>query len=105
LEVFQIGARVGYGIPFGESGWIRAAGGFGYGKRKDSLSFSVSETLDLSFYENNSVFTYDILLSLGYEMALGLDAFVAYRLLGTSANEDFGSVAMHLFEIGLGANF
>ena len=105
LEVFQIGARVGYGVPFGESGWIRAAGGFGYGKRKDHVSFTVSETLDLSFYEPNSVFTYDFLLSLGYEMAMGLDAFVAYRLLGTSDNGDFGSVAMHLFELGLGANF
>ncbi|SVD79500.1 uncharacterized protein METZ01_LOCUS432354, partial [marine metagenome] len=35
LEVFQIGARIGYGLPFGESGWLRAAGGFGYAKRKD----------------------------------------------------------------------
>ena len=106
LEVFQIGVRVGYGVPFGESGWIRAAGGFGYGKRKDSVSFTPSKTVgEKSFYENTSVFTYDILLSLGYEMAMGLDAFLAYRLLGTSDNGDFGSVAMHLFELGLGANF
>lgn len=105
LEVFQIGARVGYGVPFGESGWIRAAGGFGYGKRKDYVSITEAGLGIPDFYENNSVFTYDLLLSLGYEMALGLDAFLAYRLLGTSDNGDFGSVAMHLFEVGLGANF
>jgi hypothetical protein len=108
LEVFQIGARIGYGIPFGESGWIRAAGGFGYGKRKDYVSFTDPDLSNIDgfpLYENNSVFTYDLLLSLGYEMAMGLDAFLAYRLLGTSDNGDFGSVAMHLFELGLGANF
>ena len=105
LEVFQIGARVGYGVPFGESGWVRAAGGFGYGKRKDYVSITEPGLGIPDFYENNSVFTYDLLLSLGYEMALGLDAFLAYRLLGTSDNGDFGGVAMHLFEVGLGANF
>ena len=105
LEVFQIGARVGYGVPFGESGWIRAAGGFGYGKRKDYITITEPGITIPDFYENNSVFTYDLLLSLGYEMAMGLDAFVAYRLLGASDNGDFGSVAMHLFELGLGANF
>jgi len=106
LELFQVGARIGYGVPFGESGWIRAAGGFGYGKRKDSVSFTPSKSVGVtSYYEPNSVFTYDLLLSLGYEMALGLDAFLAYRLLGTSDNGDFGGVAMHLFEVGLGANF
>jgi hypothetical protein len=104
LEVFQIGARIGYGLPFGESGWLRAAGGFGYAKRKDYVSMTEFSYIP-DFYENNSVFTYDLLFSLGYEMAMGLDAFVAYRLLGTSSNGDFGSIAMHLFELGLGANF
>jgi hypothetical protein len=38
LEVFQIGARVGYGIPFGEKGWFRVAGGFGFANRRDVLN-------------------------------------------------------------------
>ena len=38
-------------------------------------------------------------------MAMGLDGFVAYRLLGSSDNGGFGKVAMHLFELGLGSNF
>ena len=103
MELYQAGARVGYGVPFGESGWIRAAGGFGYGKRKDYLAPGISPGHD--FYEPNSVFSYDLLLSMGYEMAMGLDGFIAYRLLGASDNGKFGSIAMHLFEVGLGANF
>ena len=103
MELYQAGARVGYGVPFGESGWIRAAGGFGYGKRKDYMSVSGIPVSD--FFENNSVFSYDLLLSMGYEMAMGLDGFIAYRLLGASDNGKYGNIAMHLFEVGLGANF
>ena len=103
VELFQIGARAGYGIPVGESGWIRAAGGFGYGKRRDFLS--LGPPLGESFGNSDSAFTYDLLFSLGYEIEWGLDAFLAYRLLGSSGNGDFDKVAMHLFELGLGANF
>ena len=104
MELFQAGARIGYGIPFGESGWFRAAGGFGYGKRKDYVSLAAIPFIE-DKYENNSVFSYDLLVSMGYEMAMGLDGFVAYRLLGASGNGNYSSVAMHLFEVGLGANF
>ena len=103
VELFQIGARAGYGLPVGESGWIRAAGGFGYGKRRDFLALGAP--LDLSYGNTDSAFTYDLLFSLGYEIEWGLDAFLAYRLLGSSGNGDFDKVAMHLFEVGLGANF
>ncbi len=102
-ELFQIGARAGYGLPVGDSGWIRAAGGFGYGKRRDSLS--LGPPLGESFGNSESAFTYDLLFSLGYEIEWGLDVFLAYRLLGSSANGDFDKMAMHLFELGLGANF
>ena len=99
-ELFQIGARAGYGLPVGDSGWIRAAGGFGYGKRRDFLS--LGPPLGESFGNSDSAFTYDLLFSLGYEIEWGLDAFLAYRLLGSSGNGDFDKVAMHLFELGLG---
>ena len=102
LEVFQIGARVGYGIPFGNKGWFRTAGGFGFSSRRDVLDI---ETPNLSFVSSETTFTYDLLLGLGYEVGMGLDAFLAYRLLGVSENGDFDSVAMHLFQVGLGANF
>ena len=102
LEVFQIGARVGYGIPFGNKGWFRTAGGFGFSSRRDVLDIG---TPNLSFVSSETTFTYDLLLGLGYEVGMGLDAFLAYRLLGVSENGDFDSVAMHLFQVGLGANF
>jgi len=102
LEVFQIGARVGYGVPFGNNGWFRTAGGFGFSSRRDVLDI---ETPNRSFVSSETTFTYDLLLSLGYEVGMGLDAFLAYRLLGVSENGDFDSVAMHLFQVGLGANF
>ena len=106
LEVFQIGTRLGYGIPFGDKGWFRLAGGFGFANRRDVLN--VEQVLGLgvkSYFNSETAFTYDLLLSLGYEVGMGLDAFLAYRLLGVSENEDFDSVAMHLFQVGLGANF
>jgi hypothetical protein len=103
IELFQVGARVGYGLPVGESGWIRAAGGFGYGKRRDFLA--MGPPLGESYGSSESAFTYDLLFSLGYEIEWGLDVFLAYRLLGSSENGDFNKVAMHLFELGLGANF
>ena len=103
VELFQVGARVGYGLPVGESGWIRAAGGFGYGKRRDFLD--LTPHIDESYGPSESAFTYDLLFGLGFEMEWGLDAFLAYRLLGSSGNGSFDKVAMHLFELGLGANF
>tara|TARA_B100001057_G_scaffold162528_2_gene163184 strand:- start:2888 stop:3913 length:1026 start_codon:yes stop_codon:yes gene_type:complete len=105
IELFQIGARAGYGLPVGESGWVRAAGGFGYGKRRDFLSIQPISIPSMSYGNTDSAFTYDLLFSFGYEIEWGLDAFLAYRLLGSSGNGDFDKVAMHLFEVGLGANF
>ena len=101
LEIFQIGARVGYGIPFGEKGWFRVAGGFGFASRRDVINILNSD----SYLSSETAFTYDLLLGLGYEVGMGLDAFLAYRLLGVSENGNFDSVAMHLFQVGLGANF
>ena len=104
LEVFQIGTRLGYGIPFAEKGWFRVAGGFGFASRRDAINVENGLT-NPSFVSSETAFTYDLLLGLGYEVGMGLDAFLAYRLLGVSENGDFDSVAMHLFQVGLGANF
>ena len=101
LEVFQIGTRLGYGVPFSERGWFRVAGGFGFASRRDVINISSGS----SYLSSETTFTYDLLLGLGYEVGMGLDAFLAYRLLGVSENGDFDSVAMHLFQVGLGANF
>lgn len=102
MDVFQLGARVGYGIPMGDSGWVRVAGGFGLGKRQDFIRI---DQISQAYSSNETSFTYDLLFSLGYETQMGLDAFLAYRLLGISSNGEFGKMAMHLFELGLGSNF
>ena len=105
LESFQIGTRIGYAIPFGEKGWFRTAGGFGFANRRDVLNIQIPLTNNSAYISSETAFTYDLLLGLGYEVGLGLDGFLAYRLLGISDNGDFDSVTMHLFQVGLGANF
>ena len=102
LDFFQIGTRIGYAIPFGDKGWFRTAGGFGLANRRDAINIDATNQ---SYINSETAFTYDLLLSLGYEVGMGLDAFLAYRLLGVSENGNFDSVAMHLFQVGLGANF
>ena len=58
-----------------------------------------------TFLESETIFTYDFLFSLGYEVKKDLDAFVAYRVLGMVSKGDFDESAMHLLQLGLGANF
>ena len=101
LEIFQIGTRVGYGIPFGEKGWFRVPVALALQVVVMLLTYIATQ----SYLSSETAFTYDLLLSLGYEVGMGLDAFLAYRLLGVSENGNFDSVAMHLFQVGLGANF
>ncbi len=103
LDVFQIGTRIGYAIPFGQKGWFRTAGGFGFASRRDAVN--IIDFNNRSYASSETAFTYDLMLGLGYEVGLGLDGFLAYRLLGVSENGNFDSVAMHLFQVGLGANF
>ena len=96
LESFQIGTRIGYAIPFGEKGWFRTAGGFGFANRRDVLNIQIPPN-NSAYISSETAFTYDLLLGLGYEVGLGLDGFLAYRLLGISDNGGFDSVTMHLF--------
>ena len=35
-EYTNAGARLGYGIPYGERGWLKAAFGFGFAQRRTS---------------------------------------------------------------------
>ena len=89
---FLLARRDGFGL----------AGGFGFASRRDVINILQRSE---SYLSSETAFTYDLLLSLGYEVGMGLDAFLAYRLLGVSENGNFDSVAMHLFQVGLGANF
>lgn len=103
-ELFNGGARLGYGLPFGEGGWFRLATGVGFANRKDILSLDQLGTIT-TYLGSETIFTYDFLFSLGYEMKKDLDVFVAYRILGLYSKGDFDESTMHLLEFGLGANF
>jgi hypothetical protein len=103
-ELFNGGARLGYGLPFGTGGWFRFASGVGFANRKDVLNLALGPTIT-TFLESETIFTYDFLFSLGYEFKKDLDVFVAYRVLGTVSKGDFDESTMHLLEFGLGANF
>lgn len=103
-ELFNCGARIGYGLPFGNNGWFRFASGIGLVHRKDILNLNQFFEFQTVISSEN-IFSYDVLFSLGYEMKKGLDMFMAYRFLGQSAKGDFDEATMHLLEFGLGANF
>jgi hypothetical protein len=103
-ELFNGGARLGYGLPFGTGGWLRFASGVGFANRKDVLNLDVGPIIT-TFLDSETIFTYDFLFSLGYEFKNDLDFFVAYRILGLDARGDFDEATMHLLEFGLGANF
>jgi len=103
-ELFNGGARLGYGLPFGEGGWFRLAAGVGFANRKDILNLDQLGTIT-TYLGSETIFTYDFLFSLGYEVKKDLDAFVAYRVLGMVSKGDFDESAMHLLQLGLGANF
>ena len=103
-ELFNGGARLGYGLPFGEGGWFRLATGVGFANRKDILNLDQLGMIT-TYLGSETIFTYDFLFSLGYEFKKDLDFFVAYRILGLDAKGDFDEATMHLLEFGLGANF
>lgn len=103
-ELFNGGARLGYGLPFGEGGWFRLATGVGFANRKDILNLDQLGMIT-TYLGSETIFTYDFLFSLGYEFKKDLDFFVAYRILGLDARGDFDEATMHLLEFGLGANF
>lgn len=103
-ELFNIGSRIGYGLPFGDGGWFQIASGVGFASREDVLNQDklLSFGSDIS---SESLFTYDFLFSLGYEVKKDLDVFVAYRVLAMIGKGNFEDATMHLLELGLGANF
>ena len=103
-ELFNGGARLGYGLPFGDGGWFRFATGIGFANRKDVLNLDQLGEIS-TYYGTETIFTYDFLFSLGYEIKKDLDVFVAYRVLAMNGKGDFDEATMHLLELGLGANF
>ena len=103
-EIIVVGARAGYGFPLGEDGWLRMGLGVGIGSRDDevtNLTFPSSSPSPT----DHSVFTYDVLLGLGYAFTEDFSGHLGYRFLGTTDNGDFGPLRNHLIELAFGADF
>ncbi|MAK47299.1 MAG: hypothetical protein CMI24_08660 [Opitutae bacterium] len=106
MEATRIGTRIGYGMPFGERGWYKGAVGFGFANRRHSVNVSINSLpLSSGGSSSESVFTYDFLAAIGYELGIGWDAILSYQLLAMSGFKEFDEVSIHLFELGLGKNF
>ena len=111
-EYTNVGARLGYGIPYGERGWLKSAIGFGFAQRRTSSDLLTvysrsgsTSTADLFSSESESVFTYDLLLAMAYELGIGWDAVLSYRFMNMDEYESFDDLSVHFFELGLGKNF
>lgn len=102
-EITNLGARLGYGVPLGEKGSIRAAAGFGFAERRTISNFSGNITSSLG--ETATLFSYDFLVAMAYEIGIGWDASLAYRVLNVNEYLAYDAISAHLFEIGLTKNF
>ena len=104
-EATNIGARLGYGLPFGESGWFKSSLGFGFAQRRSSYTVFLNGSEISSISKSESVFTYDLLLAMAYELGIGWDAVLSYRFMNMDEYESFDDLSVHLLELGLGKNF
>jgi hypothetical protein len=102
-EITNLGARLGYGVPLGEKGSIMAAAGFGFAERRTISNFSGNITSSLG--ESATLFSYDFLVAMAYEVGIGWDASLAYRVLNVNEYLAYDAISAHLFEIGLTKNF
>lgn len=102
-EITNLGARLGYGVPLGEKGSIRAAAGFGFAERRTISNFSGNIASSLG--ETATLFSYDFLVAMAYEIGIGWDASLAYRVLNVNEYLAYDAISAHLFEIGLTKNF
>ena len=103
-ELFNFGTRIGLWFNFW--GWwvvSALASGIGYAN-SDVLNRDMIFSFG-TIVSSESIFTYDFLFSLGYEIKKDLDVFFAYRVLAMNGKGDFDEATMHLLELGLGANF
>ena len=107
-EYTNVGARLGYGIPYGERGWLKAAFGFGFAQRRtsaDVFTLLSNTIVNSATSASESVFTYDFLVAMAYELGIGWDAVLSYRFMNMDEYESSDDLSVHFFELGLGKNF
>ena len=105
-ELFNGGARIGYGFLLEMVDGFDLLQWYWFCKPKRCIKSGLDLTWqNYTYFGSETIFTYDFLFSLGYEIKKDLDVFVAYRVLAMNGKGDFDEATMHLLELGLGANF
>lgn len=105
VEATSLGTRLGYGVPFGDRGWYKGAIGFGFANRRHSNNVTIDSYAPPGESYAESVFTYNFMVAMGYQLEFGWDAILSYQYLTLGDYREFDDLSAHLFELGLGKNF
>ena len=103
--ITNLGARLGYNFFLGQKSWIKAATGFGFAERRTIYETKITPGGSISKGESSSVFSYDFLVAMSYEISPGLDASITYRFLNVNEYNIYDDISTHLFEVGVARNF
>lgn len=115
-ELLDLSLNAGIALPINDKLSLGAFLGFGYAERSDSSDAKIVVPADpdtgfLGFtqenliYASSSIFSYNLGFSLDYKYSEVMSAYIGYRLMGVSENDPYEQITLHLFELGLGANF
>ena len=103
MELFSLSAQIGYAFPVTDTLSLSSSFGLGYGSRSNDFTFTPIKSV-FKRYADSSM-TFDLGLGLDYKFSDVMSAYLGYRLMGVSDNGPFDRMTLHLFELGLGANF
>jgi hypothetical protein len=103
--ITNLGARLGYNFFLGQKSWIKAATGFGFAERRTIYETKITPGGSISKGESSSVFSYDFLVAMAYEISPGWDASITYRFLNVNEYNIYEDISAHLFEVAVAKNF
>ena len=103
LEFLSITTQFGYTVHLSEKLSIDSTFGLGYGSRRNDYFIPIQNNHFKT--DSDSSFTFDLGLGLDYKFSDVMSAYLGYRLMGVSDNGPYDRMTLHLFELGLGANF
>jgi hypothetical protein len=103
--ITNLGARLGYNFFLGQKSWIKAATGFGFAERRTIYEAKITPGGSISKGESSSVFSYDFLVAMAYEISPGWDASITYRFLNVNEYNIYDDISAHLFEVAVAKNF
>ena len=108
-EVLDLSLNAGFSLPLSESLSLGCSLGFGYASRSETLKLVIPfpgvPPFEKFTTASSSVFSYNLGLFLDYKYSEVMSASLGYRLMGVSENDPYEQMTLHLFELGLGANF